>query len=324
MKNIIPSNWMQNALKIVKKSTHDGKSVFCGNPTSGWTYIFSVLHVIPHQMCHMQCHWRPVRLYMLWGVPRPMHQVTLRVACKSRPPRVKERYLRSREQKRHIRSFMKGCGVRWASVAAVVSRCEDMLRDAEGRSVRIRRCAIFGKSLLTRYGGCEHALGVISYERPLPHHSYVFQWAHFRFFIFPARGAPPKIPNIDNFRFWRFGWYVPVGTPWGPDAQVHITRRRKMIKIKISDFYLRVSGTHQYTQWAACDVILRSDASGIIFRRCRFWPPPQAPAKPFWTCQPRSNDHPSHILQSIDITRRWQMIKIKNQLPIMCWIFNKF
>ena len=79
------------------------------------------------------------------GVPRPMHQVSLPVACMSRPPRVKEIYLRSRDQKRDIRSFMKGCGVRRASVAAVFSRCEDMLRDAEGRSVRIRRMSILGK-----------------------------------------------------------------------------------------------------------------------------------------------------------------------------------
>ncbi len=139
------------------------------------------------------------RVIYVVGVPRPMHQVSLPVACMSRPPRVKERYLRSRDQKRDIRSFMKGCGVRRASVAAVFSRCEDMLMDAEGRSVRIRRMSIFGKSCAQRCGCCGRALSVISYERPLRHYSYAFDRAHFRFFIFLSRGAPPRIPNIENF-----------------------------------------------------------------------------------------------------------------------------
>ena len=160
----------------------------------GWLVVV-VICVVWYRLCgsNMCC---VVRVGGGRGVSRCVC-LSCRIRCARHA--LKKRYLRSRDQKRDIRSFMKGCGVRRASAAAVFSRCEDMLRDAEGRSVRIRRMSIFGKSCAQRCECCGRALSVISYERPLRHYSYAFDRAQFRFSIFFSRGAPPRIPNIENF-----------------------------------------------------------------------------------------------------------------------------
>ena len=59
-------------------------------------------------------------------------------------------------------------------------------------------------------------------------------------------------------------------THTGGYIEVHISRMRKMVKMKISGFYIHASGTYKYAQWAASNVILRSDTSSIIFRHLRF------------------------------------------------------